>query len=379
MQDYVSGSKISDDEAYMVLDTEGADHMFFEESVKCAKWRQAMDVEINFIVKNKTWPLIDFPTNYKRIGVKWIYITKKDEKVRMIISVATQNGWNILQLEVKSSFLHRELVEDVYIEQPREYESKGNEHMIYKLHKALYGLKQAPRTWFSRIEKHFLDEGFEDNKNEHTPFTKRSREGRMIIVSLYVDDLIITGDDEKLIAQFKSSLIKQFDMTNLGGMSYFLEIEVTQRDDGIFICQKSYVEAVLKSFGMVDCNPLSSPISPGLKVDHDRDGKLVDNTLYKQMVGSLMLRKNTKSKAEGELMVYRDSDYARDIDDRKSTSGYVFLLNSGAVAWCSKKQPIVILSTTEAEFVAATTKALKIEDFVKLRTEVGMVEIEEIS
>ncbi|GAA0147368.1 transmembrane signal receptor [Lithospermum erythrorhizon] len=263
MQDYVSGEDISEDEAYIVQDTEGEDPIFFDEAVKCTKWRQAMDAEINSIIKNKTWTLTDLPAHYKTIGVKWIYKTKRDEKgdivkhkarlvakgysqkegidytevyapvarmdtVRMIISVAAHKGWKIMQLDVKSAFLHRELIEDVYVEQPRGYESKGKKHMVYKLHKALYGLKQAPRAWFSRIERHFLDEGFEENRNEHTLFTKRSKEGRIVIVSLYVDDLIITGDDEELIAKFKSSLIKQFDMTDLGGMSYFLGIHRTK-------------------------------------------------------------------------------------------------------------------------------------------------------
>ncbi|CAL8115489.1 unnamed protein product [Prunus armeniaca] len=83
------------------------------------------------------------------------------DTVRTIIALAAQNGWKIFQLDVKSAFLHGELSENVYVEQPRGYEKKGKEHLVYKLHKALYGLKQAPRAWFSEIEAHFINEGFQ--------------------------------------------------------------------------------------------------------------------------------------------------------------------------------------------------------------------------
>ena len=154
-----------------------------------------MNSEIKSIEKNQTWTLTELPVGAKRIGVKWVYKTKYNEHgkidkykarlvakgysqkyevdytevfapvammdtVRMIIALAAQKNWTIFQLDVKSAFLHGELSEDVYVEQPRGYEKKGSEHLVYKLHKALYGLKQAPRAWFSRIEAHFISEGF---------------------------------------------------------------------------------------------------------------------------------------------------------------------------------------------------------------------------
>ncbi|GAA0186280.1 non-receptor serine/threonine protein kinase [Lithospermum erythrorhizon] len=289
MQDYVSGEDISEDETYIVQDTEGEDPIFFDEARIGVKWiYKTKRDEKGDIVKDKARLMAKRYSQKEGIDYTEVYApVARMDTLRMIISVAAQKGWKIMQLDVKSVFLHGELIEDVYVEQLRGYESKEREHMVYKLHKALYGLKQAPRAWFSRIERHFLDESFEENRNEHTLFTKRSKEGR-IVISNY----------------------------------------------------------------------------SRVKVDHDRDGKLVDDTLYKQMVGSLMAQVSTqygifytKGKAEGELMVYTDSDYAGDLDDRKSTSGYVVLLNSGAVAWCSKKQPIVTLSTIEVEFVAATVCA----------------------
>ncbi|GAA0187557.1 transmembrane signal receptor [Lithospermum erythrorhizon] len=193
-------------------------------------------------------------------------------------------------------------------------------------------------------------------------------------------------------------------MTDLGGMNYFLGIEVIQNRSGTFICQKQYVEAVLRRFGMMDCKPVSTPMTTGFKLNQDKGGRPVNDTQYKELVGSLMYLTNTRpdimhatclisrymssptelhmqaakrvlrylkgtmqlgilyqrSKIEGELLVFTDSDYAGDYDDRKSTSGFAFILNSGAVAWGSKKQPIVTLSTTEAEYVAATACACQL-------------------
>lgn len=321
------------------------------------------------------------------------------DTVRMVIASAAQKGWKIFQLDVKSAFLHGKLIEEVFVDQPKGYEKKGEEHLVYKLHKALYGLKQAPRAWFSRIKTHFIKEGFQNCDSEQTLFIKRRNEGKIIIVSVYVDDLIFTGDDEKLMREFKDSMMREFDMSDLGRMSYFLGIEVVQQKEGIFICQRRYAEEVLRRFNMFESNSVSNPIVPGVKISSDADGVLVDETYYKQIVGSLMYLTSTRPdlmfatslisrymskptklrlqiakrilrylkgtmgfgifyKKDGQnLEAYTDSDYAGDIEDRKSTSGYTFLLSSGAVAWSSRKQPRVTLSTTEAEFVAAAVCA----------------------
>ncbi|PRQ17802.1 putative RNA-directed DNA polymerase [Rosa chinensis] len=189
-------------------------------------------------------------------------------------------------------------------------------------------------------------------------------------------------------------MMREFDMTDMGSMSYFLGIEVIQKPGGNFIFQRRYV---LKRFGMMGSNMVTRPIVPGSKIGRDKYGVTVDETDYKQLVGSLMYLTSTRPdlmfvttllsiymakpnelhlqaakrvlrylkgtvdydiyyKNEGgdKLMAFTDSGYAGDMEDSKSTSGYVFLLSSGAISWSSKKQPIVTLSTTEAKFVAAT-------------------------
>lgn len=440
MKDYVSGEGLGlsagEEELHnLAVFTANEDPITFDEAVSDSRWRDAMKTEIDAIERNNTWELTSLPSGVKKIGVKWVFKTKFNEKgeidkckarlvakgyaqrfgidytevyapvarwdtIRMIIALAAQQNWSIYQLDVKSAFLHGELSEVVYVEQPQGFEVKGEEEKVYKLKKALYGLKQAPRAWYSRIENYFVKEGFEKCDFEHTLFIKAGAGGTFLIVSLYVDDLIFTGNCEHMFVKFKESMKQEFDMSDLSKMRYFLGVEVMQCTEGIYISQKKFARELLERFGMERSNFVANPIVPGVKLVKDDDGAKVDATVYKQMVGSLMYLTVTrpdlmfvvclasrfmanptelhyqvvkrvlryvvgtvdlgifyKRRGDAELLAYTDSDYAGDVVDRKSTSGYVFSLSGGAVSWTSKKQPIVTLSTTEAEYVAAASCA----------------------
>lgn len=265
---------------------------------------------------------------------------------------------------------------------------------MYKLNKALYGLKQAPRAWFSRIESYFRKEGFGKEDSEQTLFTKVNKQGKHLIISLYVDDLIYIGDDENMMVEFKYSMMKEFDMTDLGKMKYFHGTEVVQFDGGIFISQAKYVMEVLRRFGTKHSNFVENPMVPGFKISKDENGIEMDGSFFKQLIGSMMYLTATRldimyavsllsrymsrptevhhSAAKRilrylqgtttfgilyrmggshELIGFTDSDYAGSTKDRRSTSGYVFMLSRAAVTWSSLKKPIVTLSTTEAEFI----------------------------
>lgn len=428
---------------------ESKDPVYFEEAVRSENWRQAMDSEISSIEKNGTWLLTDLPKGAKSIGVKWVYKTKLNQHgdiekykarlvakgytqehgidyeevyapvarmdtVRMILALAAQRGWNVYQLDVKSAFLQGELTEEVYVEQPKGYELEDAESKVYKLRKALYGLKQAPRAWFSRIDAYFQEMGFEKDASEQTLFTKVNKQGSYLIISLYVDDLIYTGNDEVMMKEFKESMMKEFEMSDMGKMKYFLGIEVMQFDGGIFVSQKKYVKEVLKRFGMSESNAVLNPIVPGFKIHRDDDGVKVDGSLFKQLVGSMIYLTATRPDVmytvslvsrymseptelhltaakrilrylqgtigygilyqkggNQELVGYTDSDYAGSVEDRKSTSGYAFILSDAAVAWSSRKQPIVTLSTTEAEFVAAAATACQLVWMKRILARIG--------
>jgi hypothetical protein len=324
MNDYVSHINFSKEEgqAHLVLFVE-LDPTTYVQAVQSDKWKKAMDAKIAAIERNNTWELTEVPATGKVIGVKWIYKTKLNEKgevdkykarlvakgysqqhgidyaevfalvahldtIRIILSIPAQHGWTVFQLDVKSAFLHGELNEDVFVAQPPGYEQKGYEHQVYKLKKALYSLKQAPRAWNSRIESYFLKEGFEKHPHEHTLFVRQMDGGKMLIVCLYVDDLIFTGNDAYMFSTFKHSMMTEFDMTDLGRMSYFLGLEVLQTSDGISISQQKHAQEVLARFNMSQCNAVHNLVDPGFKIMKDEGGVEVDSTIFKRIVGNLM-------------------------------------------------------------------------------------------
>lgn len=139
-------------------------------------------------------------------------------------------------MDVKSAFLNGFLQEEIYVEQPAGFVRKGEEDKVYKLKKALYGLKQSPRAWYGRINNYFLNAGFERCSFEHTLYTKNAKDGFMM-VSLYVDDLIFTGNNLKTLEDFKFYLMNEFEMTDLGELYYFLGINVQKSKKEIFISQ----------------------------------------------------------------------------------------------------------------------------------------------
>lgn len=439
MRDFVCNEDISEEEgdmanfAYYALFACSDDPVHFYEAEKEEKWKNAMVAEIQSIEKNNTWELVTLPPQAKKIGVKWVYKTKLNEEgkvdkckarlvakgysqtegidytevfapvarwdtIRSLLVVAAQRNWCVYQLDVKSAFLYGELKEEVYVDQPQGFVKLGEEDKVYRLKKALYRLKQAPRAWFSRIESYFKREGFEKSNYDHTLFLKKI-EGKILVVSLYVDDLILTGNDLEMCVEFKSSMQNEFEMTDMGKMKFFLGVEVDQREDGIHISQKKYAKEVLERFNMQDCNSVKNPIVPGTVIS-THGSREEDATAYKQLVGCLMYLTVTRpdlmfvvclisrfmaDPKEEHMMIakrvlrylrgtldygifyeifsvmqllgFTDSDYARDVNDRKSTSGYVFLMNGAAICWSSRNQAIVTLSSTEAEYVAATSAA----------------------
>ena len=221
-------------------------------------------------------------------------LVAKLDTIRLVLSMAAQNSWFIHQLDVKSAFLHGELEEEVYIDQPPGYVKQGYENQVYKLKKALYGLKQVPRAWYSRIDAYFTEEGFIKCPYEHTLYTKYGVDKKILIVCLYVDDLIYTSNNKTMLADFKKSMMKEFDMTDMGLMHYFLGIEVVQSSAGVFISQKKYALEILDKFMLKDCNSVITPSEVGLKLSKSGAGKRVDSTLYKQIVGSLMYLTSTR-------------------------------------------------------------------------------------
>jgi hypothetical protein len=181
---------------------------------------------------------------------------------------------------VKSAFLNGELEEEVYVNQPPGFEIKGKEEYVYKLDKALYSLKQAPRAWNKKINSFLVQQGFLKCVTEHGIYCRNTT--NKLIVCLYVDDMIVTGNNEEEMKVFKKSM-----MTDLGNLTYFLGIEFEMNSQGILIHQRKYAQDVLKRFNMLNCKPISTPVDTGVKLSLVNDEKEVNPTLFKQIVGSL--------------------------------------------------------------------------------------------
>ncbi|KAL0392132.1 UNVERIFIED_CONTAM: Retrovirus-related Pol polyprotein from transposon RE2 [Sesamum radiatum] len=366
----------------------------FETAVKHKVWVQAMEEEIKMIEKNNTWELADRPKDKEVIGVKWIYKTKLNadgsiqkhkarlvakgysqlpgidytetfapvarlDTIRALIAIAANKKWKIYQMDVKSAFLNGYIDEEIYVEQPQGFIAKGSEEKVLRLKKALYGLKQAPRAWYSRIDKYFMDRGFRRSLSEPTLYIK-SQGNDTLIVSLYVDDLIYTGNNEKMIQDFKEDMMKTFEMSDLGLMHFFLGIEINQEKENIYMSKEVHGDSTQEvqngklqdsyySFGYWRKVPERRWITKSrwLHVQKSHWKPTISNchkTRYYVRHKSAI-----KVYAESEP----NSDWAGSVDDMKSTSGYTFSLGSGIFSWASKKQATVAQSSAEAEYIAA--------------------------
>eukprot|EP00253_Pinus_taeda_P009702 PITA_09702 len=224
--------------------------------------------------------------------------------IRLVLSLAASLKWEVHQMDVKSAFLHGDLHEEIYMEQPIGF-IQTDSSLVCRLKKSLYGLKQAPRAWYAKMDSFLLESGFSRCHSDNTVYTKKVGKSLIILV-LYVDDLILTGSDPNLINHVKSSLKKKFEMTDLGHLHYFLGLQILQSKEGIFLSQS---------------NAEASPL----------------------------------------LVGFTDCDWAGDPDDQKSTACYVFTLGSGPITWACKKQGAISLSSAEVEYrgaVEASKEAL---------------------
>ena len=182
-----------------------------------------------------------------------------------------------LPVGCKICFFNGYFQEEIYVEQPEGFQVKGQEEKVYLLKKALYGLKQAPRAWYSRIDEHLQSLGFFKSPSEATLYVKGT-DANLIVVFVYVDDLLVTGSNEKLVKEFKAEMLKVFEMTDLGLMSYFLGMEVKQDHDGVFISQKKYAKEILNKFHMEDCKRTSTPMNQKEKFSKDDGTEKVDES-----------------------------------------------------------------------------------------------------
>ena len=191
-------------------------------------------------------------------------------------------------MDVKSAFLNGGLEEKVYIEQPEGFQLSENTYYVCKLKKALYGLEQAPRAWYSRLDKYLQQAGFRKGSADNNLYIKVSQ-GNILLIEVYVDT-IFGSDDVRLSQKFAKDMQNEFEMSLLGELSFFLGLQIHQRNQGIFISQTKYIREMIKRFGMEDCKPIITPMQTSCKLSKDDDSKSTDQRQYRSIIGSLLIR-----------------------------------------------------------------------------------------
>ena len=427
---------------YVTL-TDGGEPECYEEAMDSdqkQKWVDAMQDEMQSLYDNQTFELVKLPNGKRALQNRWIYRLKhegnsaslrykarlvvkgfrqkksidydeifspvvKMSSIRTVLSLAAGLDLEIEQMDVKTAFLHGDLEEEIYMEQPEGFKAKGKEDYVCKLKKSLYGLKQAPRQWYKKFESVMGEQGYKKTTSDHCVFVKWFASDDFIILLLYVDDMLIIGQNASRIDRLKKQLGMSFAMKDLGPAKQILGIRIIRdrKERKLWLSQEKYIEAVLQRFQMEKAKAVSTPLATHFKLSckqspsNEEEKKDMERVPYASAVGSLMyamvctrpdlahavgsvcrflsnpgrehwnavkcimryLRGTSSLKLcfgneKLFLVGYTDSDMAGDVDSRRSTSGYLITFGGGAVAWQSKLQKCVALSTTEAEFIAIT-------------------------
>ncbi|KAD4981808.1 hypothetical protein E3N88_18479 [Mikania micrantha] len=402
------------------------------EALKEESWVDAMQEELLQFKKLGVWKLVDRPKGAKVIGTRWVLRCKKDdhgiivrnkarlvvqgfrqiegldynevfapvarlEAIRIFLAYASFKKFKVYQMDVKSAFLHGVISETVYVSQPPGFEDPLHRDQVYKLDKALYGLHQAPRAWYETLSTHLLNNGFRRGVIDCTLFI-REKDSDLLLVQVYVDDIIFGSTNDDLCKEFENVMKEKFEMSSMGEMKFFLGLQVDQSKAGIFIHQTKYVGDILSRFSMSDAKPAGTPLAVNHGITPDEKGELIDATLYRGMIGSLMYltasrpdimfatclcaRYQSKPRVSHlitvkrimrylkgtpelglwypnddnfELTAYSDSDYGGCKRDFKSTSAGCQFFGNRLVTWQCKKQTSVSTSTCEAEYIAAAS------------------------
>ena len=286
-----------------------------------AEWQLAMEEEMSSLYKNDTWDLVKLPTDRKAIGCKWVFKVKecsskdgsdirfkarlvekwfaqrkgmdyneifspvvRHTSIRILLAIVAAENMELEQMDVKTTFLHGELEEDIYMAQPEGFVAQGKEQHVCKLKKSLYGLKQSPRQWYMRSIK------------DQCVYVSTLHGGGHVYLLLYVDDMLIASKDKEEVKSLKSKLAKEFDMKDLGSAKKILGMEI-QRDRNagtLRLSQEAYVKKVLARFGMEGSKPVSMPLAPHFKLSASMspttevEKAYMDKVPYASAVGSLM-------------------------------------------------------------------------------------------
>jgi hypothetical protein len=209
------------------------------------------------------------------------------ESIRILLAYATYHGFKLYQMDVKSVFLNGPIKEEVYVEQPLDFEDSEYPSHVYKFSNALYGLKQSLRAWYECLRDFLITNGFKVRKADPTLFTKTIIKD-LFICHIYVDDIIFGSTNKSYCEEFSRIMIQKFEMSIMGELKYFLGFQIKQLEEGDFISQTNYTQDILKKFGMKIVKPIKTPMGTNGHLDLDTGGKSIDQKVYRSMIGSLL-------------------------------------------------------------------------------------------
>ena len=379
-----------------------------------------MHEELNQFVRNDVWKLTPRLENVHVIGTKWIFKNKTDEDGEIIRNKSWLVAQGYTQVEgvdfdesfafvarlesyvhcmhyelptlpngCKCAFLNGYLNEEVFVEQPKGFEDPHFPDHVLRLKKALYGLKQAPRAWYDRLTHYHLNRGFKKGYANRILFVKND-ENYLLAAQVYVDDIVFGATIDDQAIEISEKMKKEFDISMVGELTFFLGLQVKQKKEDIFISREKYARNIVKKFGLDSKKHASTPMSSSTKLNVDSSSP----TLYRSIIVSLLYliasrpdiafsvgvcARYQAAPKESHLIAvkqiiryingtpdyglwyskdsnacfagYSDVDWVGSVDDQKSTSGGYYLGNN-LVLWISKKQNFVSLSTAEAEYIA---------------------------
>ncbi|KAG8474566.1 hypothetical protein CXB51_031309 [Gossypium anomalum] len=288
-------------------------------------WKDAVQAELQALVRNNTWTLCPLPAHRITVGCKWIFKVKKKAdgnvdryKARLvakgfsqhagidfrdtfspvlraitiitILAVAIMKGWKLRQVDVNNAFLNGELTEDIFMDQPPGFEVLGadGQKLVCKLNKALYGLRQALRAWFHTLEHFLIDNlGFSASKADPSLFLRTSATSQVFLMA-YVDDIVLTGSSNAEVDSVVQQLHDRFALKDMGRLNFFLGIEVKYTPQGLLLSQRKYIQELLNKTGMTDAAATPTPMVGNPKlVASDGSQPFADGHLYRSTVGML--------------------------------------------------------------------------------------------
>lgn len=317
--------------------------------------------------------------------------------LRTVLAVSAVRKYIVKHLDVKSAFLNGNIQEEIYMEQPQGFIQKGNEQLVCRLQKSIYGLKQAAKSWYDTLNEVLDKIGFIRSKADNCLYIKQIDQN-FVYILIYVDDILICSKYEDEISNIYKELNDYFEIKDLGLVSSYLGIQIERNSKGDFLLhQEDKIKRLIVEAELEDAKPSYIPMDPEfVKITHE-ENLLPNNIKFRSVMGILLhisittrpdiavavsilcrrvdnprkcdleaakkVIRYLKTTINSKLILRRNSDLSircfTDANwagegDRKSTSGYLFLLGCNSISWSSKKQSTIALSSTEAEFIAAS-------------------------